>query len=210
MTTPSTRPEYRRPDGVSTARAHPLRRAQVHCFMMRYLKAGHADRQHGLARLLRRGAHAPVSTRAQVPALDGRRVRRLRRAQNPSRNAWSPTLLHYAQYAESDLHARLKDMHGVLHSTKGWLAAVKKMPSGRRGTVATMPLKVLTEPATPLCVLVPPHDYDPNNNPNLGPARRRRCRAVVSRAAAAFEVASCYEPTGSRRPRRAPRSVGAP
>jgi hypothetical protein len=38
---------------------------------------------HGLARLLRRGAHAPGVLDAQVPALDGRRVRRLRRAQEP-------------------------------------------------------------------------------------------------------------------------------
>ena len=63
---------------------------------------------------------------------------------NLGRNAWSPTLLHYAQYAESDLHACLKDMHGVLHSTKGSLAAVKKKYSSEKyGTVATMPLKVL-------------------------------------------------------------------
>ena len=65
---------------------------------------------------------------------------------NLGRNAWSPTLLHYAQYAESDLHACLKDMHGVLHSTKGSLAAVKKKYSSEKyGTVATMPAGALSQ-----------------------------------------------------------------
>jgi cyclin B len=144
MTTPSTRPEYRRPDGVSTARAHPLRRAQVHCFMMRYLKAGHADRRMvWLASYVAERMLQEYSMLKYLPSMVAACAVYVAR-KNLGRNAWSPTLLHYAQYAESDLHACLKDMHGVLHSTKGSLAAVKKKYSSEKyGTVATMPLKVL-------------------------------------------------------------------
>ena len=144
MTTPSTRPEYRRPDGVATARAHPLRRAQVHCFMMRYLKAGHADRRMvWLASYVAERMLQEYSMLKYLPSMVAACAVYVAR-KNLGRNAWSPTLLHYAQYAESDLHACLKDMHGVLHSTKGSLAAVKKKYSSEKyGTVATMPLKVL-------------------------------------------------------------------
>ena len=135
---------YRRPDGVSTARAHPLRRAQVHCFMMRYLKAGHADRRMvWLASYVAERMLQEYSMLKYLPSMVAACAVYVAR-KNLGRNAWSPTLLHYAQYAESDLHACLKDMHGVLHSTKGSLAAVKKKYSSEKyGTVATMPLKVL-------------------------------------------------------------------
>ena len=64
---------------------------------------------------------------------------------NLGRNAWSPTLLHYAQYSEGSLRPCLEDMDRLIHSTKGSLAAVKKKYSSEKyGQVATMtPLKIL-------------------------------------------------------------------
>jgi cyclin B len=118
--------------------------ASVHCFMMRYLKAGHADRRMvWLASYVAERMLQEYSMLKYLPSMVAACAVYVAR-KNLGRNAWSPTLLHYAQYAESDLHACLKDMHGVLHSTKGSLAAVKKKYSSEKyGTVATMPLKVL-------------------------------------------------------------------
>ena len=83
MTTPSTRREYRRPDGVSTALRPPAPTRAGPLLHDALPQGGPRGPAHGLARLLRRGAHAPGVLDAQVPALDGRRVRRLRRAQEP-------------------------------------------------------------------------------------------------------------------------------
>jgi cyclin B len=118
--------------------------ASVHCFMMRYLKAGHADRRMvWLASYVAERMLQEYSMLKYLPSMVAACAVYVAR-KNLGRNAWSPTLLDYAQYAESDLHACLKDMHGVLHSTKGSLAAVKKKYSSEKyGTVATMPLKVL-------------------------------------------------------------------
>ena len=83
MTMPSTRPEFRRLDGAENGSRPPATRRAGPLLHDALPQGGPRGPAHGLARLLRGRAHAPGVLDAQVPALDGRRVRRLRRAQEP-------------------------------------------------------------------------------------------------------------------------------
>ena len=118
--------------------------ASIHCFMMRYLKAGHADRRMvWLASYVAERMLQEYAMLKYLPSMVAACAVYIAR-KNLGRNAWSPTLLHYAQYTESSLRACLEEMNGVIHSTKGSLQAVKKKYSSEKyGQVALMQLKVL-------------------------------------------------------------------
>ena len=118
--------------------------ASIHCFMMRYLKAGHADRRMvWLASYISERMLQEYSMLKYLPSMIAACSVYIAR-KNLARNAWSPTLIHYAQYAEADLRPCLVEMQHVLLSTKGSLQAVKKKYSSEKyGQVAQMSLKVL-------------------------------------------------------------------
>ena len=117
--------------------------ASIHCFMMRYLKAGHADRRMvWLASYVAERMLQEYDMLKYLPSMVAACAVYIAR-KNLGRNAWSPTLLHYAQYTESSLRACLEEMNGVIHSTKGSLAVKKKYSSEKYGQVALMQLKVL-------------------------------------------------------------------
>jgi cyclin B len=118
--------------------------ASIHCFMMRYLKAGHADRRMvWLASYVAERMLQEYAMLKYLPSMVAACAVYIAR-KNLGRNAWSPTLLHYAQYTESSLRACLEEMSSVIHSTKGSLQAVKKKYSSEKyGQVALMQLKVL-------------------------------------------------------------------
>jgi cyclin B len=118
--------------------------ASIHCFMMRYLKAGHADRRMvWLASYVAERMLQEYDMLKYLPSMVAACAVYVAR-KNLGRNAWSPTLLHYANYSEGSLRACLEDMQRLIHSTKGSLAAVKKKYSSEKyGQVATMNLKIL-------------------------------------------------------------------
>ena len=118
--------------------------ASIHCFMMRYLKAGHADRRMvWLASYVAERMLQEYAMLKYLPSMVAACAVYIAR-KNLGRNAWSPTLLHYAQYTEASLRVCLEEMSTIIHSTKGSLQAVKKKYSSEKyGQVALMNLKIL-------------------------------------------------------------------
>ena len=118
--------------------------ASIHCFMMRYLKAGHADRRMvWLASYVAERMLQEYAMLKYLPSMVAACAVYIAR-KNLGRNAWSPTLLHYAQYTEASLRVCLEEMSTIMHSTKGSLQAVKKKYSSEKyGQVALMNLKIL-------------------------------------------------------------------
>ncbi|KAJ1459441.1 cyclin-like protein [Pelagophyceae sp. CCMP2097] len=118
--------------------------ASIHCFMMRYLKAGHADRRMvWLASYVSERMLQEYAMLKYLPSMIAACAVFIAR-KNLGRNAWSPTLIHYAQYTEPGLRACLLEMGAILTNAKGSLHAVKKKYSSEKyGQVALMQLEIL-------------------------------------------------------------------
>mmetsp|Transcript_38275 Transcript_38275/g.50440 ORF Transcript_38275/g.50440 Transcript_38275/m.50440 type:complete len:403 (+) Transcript_38275:329-1537(+) len=115
----------------------------VYCFLLRYLKAAHADKRivqlscYIAERMLQEISmiHHLPSTIAACAVYIARK--------NLNRNPWSPTLKLYTKYDEADLNMCLADINSIL-SSKGDLVAVhRKFSSQKFGAVATMNIDVL-------------------------------------------------------------------
>jgi cyclin B len=120
----------------------------VYCFLLRYLKAAHADKRivqlacYIAERMLQEYTmmqHLP-STIAACAVYIARK--------NLNRNPWSPTLLHYTKYSETDLHPCLLDMSVILTPKNDLVAVHRKFSSTKFGAVATMNIEVLSPPST--------------------------------------------------------------
>lgn len=115
----------------------------VYCFLLRYLKAAHADKRivqlscYIAERMLQEYAMVNFlpSTIAACAVYIARK--------NLNRNPWSPTLARYTSFTEADLESCL-DSIGNIMSAKGDLVAVhRKFSSQKFGAVATMNIDVL-------------------------------------------------------------------
>mmetsp|Transcript_17541 Transcript_17541/g.22878 ORF Transcript_17541/g.22878 Transcript_17541/m.22878 type:complete len:305 (-) Transcript_17541:465-1379(-) len=118
--------------------------SSIHCFLMRYLKAGHADRRmvwlasYSAERMLQE--YDMLQHKPSLIAASAVYIAR----KNLGRNPWSPTLVHYTQYEARDLRPCLEDMACVLLASRGNLQAVKKKYSSEKyGNIAETPLTIL-------------------------------------------------------------------
>jgi G2/mitotic-specific cyclin-B, other len=109
----------------------------AYCFLLRYLKAAHADRKivqlscYVAERMLqehRMLAHLPSAVASCAIFLARR---------NLGRNAWSPTLEKYTGYREGDLAACLRDTCELMAATTDLKAVKQKFSSRQFGAVAT-------------------------------------------------------------------------
>ena len=114
----------------------------AHAFLVRYLKAAHADRKIvQLSCYILDGTlqsynllHYLPSQLAAAAVLIARKV--------VGRNAWSPTLLRYASYCEEDIMPVARAVLAEKSSASPELRAVnKKYSSSRYGGVASMPIE---------------------------------------------------------------------
>lgn len=115
----------------------------AHAFLVRFLKAAHADRKMvQLSCYILDGTlqsytllHYQPSQLAAAAIMIARKV--------VGRNAWSPTLLNYAQYCEEEVLPVAKAIIAEKHSSSSDLNGVdKKYSSSRYGGVARVPLEV--------------------------------------------------------------------
>ncbi|KAJ8604708.1 hypothetical protein CTAYLR_006544 [Chrysophaeum taylorii] len=117
--------------------------SSTHCFMMRYLKAGHADRRMvWLASFICERMLQEYSMLKYLPSMLAASAVYIAR-KNLGRNAWSPTLLHYTQYSEPALRMCLEDMEAMLTSRTSLQAVKKKYSSEKYGAVAQINLAIL-------------------------------------------------------------------
>mmetsp|Transcript_17502 Transcript_17502/g.36728 ORF Transcript_17502/g.36728 Transcript_17502/m.36728 type:complete len:377 (-) Transcript_17502:260-1390(-) len=113
----------------------------AHAFLVRYLKAAHADKKivqlscfilDGTLQSYNMLHYLPSQLAAAAVFIARRTV---------GRNAWSPTLLRYAQYREEDIMPVARAVLAEKASTSTELRAVnKKYTSSRYGSVATVPI----------------------------------------------------------------------
>jgi hypothetical protein len=114
--------------------------ASCHCFLVRFLKAAHADRKMvWLASYITERTLQEYGLLKYLPSTIAASAVYLAR-KNLNRNAWSPTLLKYTQYTEHSLRPALTDISKVLASTSNLQAVRKKYSSQKFGQVATMSL----------------------------------------------------------------------
>ncbi|GMI23675.1 hypothetical protein TeGR_g821 [Tetraparma gracilis] len=109
----------------------------AHAFLVRYLKAAHADKKMvQLSCYVLDGTLQSYDLLKYLPSqLAAAAVFIARRA--AGRNSWSPTLLKYADYCEEDVVPVARDVLKEKGSEKGELRAVnKKYASSRYGGVA--------------------------------------------------------------------------
>lgn len=117
--------------------------SSTHCFMMRFLKAGHADRRMvWLASFICERMLQEYNQLKYLPSMIAACSVYIAR-KNLGRNAWSPTLLHYSQYSEPSLRMCLEDMATVLSSRTSLQAVKKKYGSEKYGEVAKIQLAIL-------------------------------------------------------------------
>lgn len=113
----------------------------AHAFLVRYLKAAHADKKivqlscfilDGTLQSYNMLHYLPSQLAAAAVFIARRTV---------GRNAWSPTLLRYAEYREEDIMPVARAVLAEKASTSTELRAVnKKYTSSRYGSVATVPI----------------------------------------------------------------------
>eukprot|EP00986_Skeletonema_menzelii_P003602 scaffold1129_cov153-Skeletonema_menzelii.AAC.2 len=113
----------------------------AHAFLVRYLKAAHADKKivqlscyilDGTLQSYNMLHYLPSQLAAASICIARRTV---------GRNSWSPTLLKYAQYCEEDIKPVARAVLAEKNSTSTELRAVnKKYTSSRYGGVANLPL----------------------------------------------------------------------
>ena len=112
--------------------------ASTHCFLVRYLKAAHADRRMvWLASYIAERTLQEYGMLKFYPSMIAASAVCLAR-KNLGRNAWSPTLLKYAQYTEASLRPCLQEISTILESTSSLQAAKKKYNSQKFGQVSAM------------------------------------------------------------------------
>lgn len=117
--------------------------ASTHCFMMRYLKAGHADRRMvWLASYICERMLQEYTMLKYLPSMVASCAVYIAR-KNLGRNAWSSTLLHYTQYSEPALRMCLDDMAAIMGARSALNAVKKKYSSEKFGAVAMIDLAIL-------------------------------------------------------------------
>jgi cyclin B len=115
----------------------------AHVFLVRYLKAGHADKKIvQLSCYLLDGTLQSYELLHYLPSqLAAAAVYIARRT--VGRNGWSPTLLHYAEYCEEELIPVARAILAEKECSNPELRAVsKKYASQRYGCVATQRFRV--------------------------------------------------------------------
>lgn len=130
-------------EGILKALEYQITIPSAHAFLVRYLKAAHADRRIvQLSCYILDGTlqsynllHYLPSQLAAAAVLIARKV--------VGRNAWSPTLLAYAHYCEEDVVPVARAVLAEKSSASPELRAVnKKYSSSRYGGVATMAIEL--------------------------------------------------------------------
>lgn len=115
----------------------------AHAFLVRFLKAAHADRKMvQMSCYILDGTlqsytllHYPPSQLAAAAVLIARKV--------VGRNAWSPTLRKYASYDEEDILPVARAIVAEKSSsTMGYEGLEKKYSSSRYGGIARTPIEV--------------------------------------------------------------------
>lgn len=115
--------------------------ASTHCFLVRYLKAAHADRRMvWLACFITERVVHDYSMLQFLPSMIASCAVYLSR-KNLQRNPWSPTLLKYTSYSESSLRPCLQAMTNILTTKTSLTAVTKKYTSQKFGSVATMSIE---------------------------------------------------------------------
>jgi len=121
----------------------------VYCFLLRYLKAAHADKRivqlscYVAERLLQE--YSIISHRPSVIAACAVYIAR----KNLNRSPWSPTLIHYTKYNEEDLRPCLQDIATVFVTKNDLVAVYRKFSSHKFGAVAAMNIDVFGVVVTP-------------------------------------------------------------
>ncbi|CAB1098473.1 unnamed protein product [Ectocarpus sp. CCAP 1310/34] len=118
----------------------------IYCFLLRYLKAAHADKKivqlscYVAERMLQE-----VSMLDYLPSVVACCAIYVAR-KNMGRTCWSPTLEKYTKYRVEDLMPCLCEISRVLKQEGGDLEAVKKkFSSSKFGSVATMKVSILPD-----------------------------------------------------------------
>ena len=115
--------------------------ASIHCFLVRYLKAAHADRKMvWLACYIAERSLQEYSMLKYLPSTIASCAVYLAR-KNQNRNPWSATLFKYTDYTESALRPCLQDMSTILTAKSNLQAVKKKYGSQKYGGVANMTLE---------------------------------------------------------------------
>jgi cyclin B len=115
--------------------------ASTHSFLVRYLKAAHADRRMvWLACYITERALQEYSMLQHRPSVVASSAVYLAR-KNVQRTPWSPTLYKYTQYAENTLRPCLQEMSSILNAKTSLTAVKKKYSSQKFGGVASMTLE---------------------------------------------------------------------
>jgi hypothetical protein len=113
----------------------------AHAFLVRYLKAAHADKKIvQLSCFILDGTLQSYNMLHYLPSqLAAASIFIARKT--VGRNSWSPTLLRYAQYREEDINPVARAVLAEKASASTELRAVnKKYTSSRYGGVANLPL----------------------------------------------------------------------
>lgn len=115
--------------------------ASTHCFLVRYLKAAHADRKLvWLACFILERTLQEYHMLKYLPSTVASSAIYLAR-KNLHRSPWSPTLVKYTQNTESSLRACLQEISQILSSKSNLTAVKKKYSSQKFGVVANMALE---------------------------------------------------------------------
>jgi len=115
--------------------------ASTHCFLVRYLKAAHADRKLvWLACYILERTIQEYHMLKYLPSTVASSAIYLAR-KNLQRSPWSPTLVKYTQNTESSLRACLEDISQILSAKSNLTAVKKKYSSTKFGVVASMKLE---------------------------------------------------------------------
>ena len=137
---PPSSPRVRSP-AVLKRLSYKVTIPSAHAFLVRYLKAAHADKKMvQLSCYILDGTLQSYSLMKYLPSqLAAAAVYISRRA--AGRNSWSPTLLKYAGYAEEDVVPVAREVMEAKEAGGGELRAVnKKYSSSRYGGVAATTL----------------------------------------------------------------------
>lgn len=111
--------------------------ASTHSFLVRYLKAAHADRRMvWMACYITERVLQEYSMLQYPPSVIASSAVFLAR-KNLQRNPWSPTLYKYTEYTEDNLYNCLQDMSSILGSKSNLQAVKKKYSSSKFGCIAT-------------------------------------------------------------------------
>ena len=126
---------------ILTALQFKVTIASTHSFLVRYLKAAHADRRMvWLACFITERVLQEYAMLQYLPSTVASCAVYLAR-KNLQRNPWSPTLLKYTAYSENSLRPCLQEMSNILSSKTSLTAVKKKYSSQKFGGVANLTLE---------------------------------------------------------------------